>query len=138
MFKKRNKMHYFKVNVLNMEVFISEKDLVYNKYLRSLYLCIDAYIEVRDVENWKECPICELKPLVWRFNNGNSTACGCGSSIYNHFSIRSESIMSHIKRHNGSAASYNSNELCDNWNEYATTGKIVFDYKKEYEKNGKW
>lgn len=48
---------------------------------------------------WLPCPRCGLRPLVWEFDNGRSTACGCGTDGYCHWSVRAESIMSVIKRY---------------------------------------
>ena len=64
----------------------------------SKHLCIDAYEDPDNIEMWKKCPECSLKPKIWTFNNGMSTACGCGEDKYRHLSIRSESVMSVYKR----------------------------------------
>lgn len=105
------------------------------KLFRSRYKCIDAYVASKDPHNWLECPNCGLKPLIWEFNNGSSTACGCGENIYKHFRIESESIMSYVTRHNGSGLNYNPNALRDKWNHWVNTGEILFDPKKEREEN---
>ncbi len=101
------------------------------------YLCIDAYMDIEDPENWENCPNCGLKPRVWSFDNGRSTACGCGENRYNHFSIHAESIMSVVKRNNGSAEEYNSNALQKNWNEWCKTGRVVFEHAGN-RIDGKW
>ena len=101
------------------------------------YKCISAYTIPKDVEKWLPCPNCGLKPLTWEFNNGSSTACGCGKNEYDHFSIHSESIMSYITRHNGSALHYNSNNLRLNWNLWVTTGKELETHSKLREL-GRW
>lgn len=103
------------------------------------YCCIDKYIPVKNPSEWLSCPKCGLKPLVWEFDNGRYTACGCGENKYDHFSIRAESINSYLSR----ADRYNSSlynkwwyddykvELQDNWNAYCTTGDAeVFNRKK--------
>jgi hypothetical protein len=100
--------------------------LVYTNTERFLYKAIDAYIEVKNPEEWLDCPNCKLKPLIWEFNNGSSTACGCGKSIYDHFSIYAESIMSWIKRHDGSVLSYDNKALQKNWNHWVLTGEENF------------
>lgn len=79
------------------------------------YKAIDAYKIPKDPDSWYNCPNCNLKPLVWEFDNGRSTACGCGESIYRHFSIRAESIMDVFRREN-SFTNYESDQLRKNWN----------------------
>ena len=74
------------------------------------YKCISAYKIPDKSEEWLNCPDCGLKPLVWEYNNGRSTGCGCGENEYNHFSIWAESIMSHVTRYGGSALEYDSFE----------------------------
>ena len=86
--------------------------------LRSKYKAIDSYIKVPDPSHWLPCKSCGLIPLIWEFDNGRSTACGCGESIYNHHSIKAESIMSYIKRNNGSMAGYDNDELKRKWNKF--------------------
>lgn len=100
------------------------------------YLCIDAYKDPENQADWLDCPNCGIKPRVWVFDNGRSTACGCGNNIYDHFSIRAESIMSHAKRHNGSIMDYDSGELMKNWNHWVKTGEFLF--VNNYEKDGRW
>lgn len=39
------------------------------------YKAISAYKIPKDIDMWLVCPNCNLKPLVWEFNNGRSTAC---------------------------------------------------------------
>ncbi len=90
-------------------------------HVHSIYDCIDAYKDPSDDEHWEVCPCCELRPKVWKFDNGQSTACGCGESRYDHFSVHAESIMSHHKRNNGSLKDYDSDQLRKNWNEYCAT-----------------
>ena len=94
------------------------------------YKSISAYNIPRDVEDWIECPNCGLKPLTWEFNNGSSTACGCGENEYRHFSIHTESIMSYVTRHNGSALNYKSNGLRDNWNHWCKTGEVLESHEE--------
>lgn len=73
---------------------------------------------------WLPCPRCGLRPLVWEFDNGRFTACGCGTDCYSHWSVRAESIMSVIKRSdNGKSAEvYDIDELKNNWNHWVRTG----------------
>lgn len=101
------------------------KAVRYKKYPAWLYRCIDAYEEVDNPDEWDECPICHLKPLVWEYNNGRHTACGCGESKYKHFSITAPSIMAVARANKGSVLSYDKNELRDNWNKYARQHKYI-------------
>lgn len=72
---------------------------------RYKYKCIDAYEEPENPMEWLPCPRCGLRPLVWEFDNGRATACGCGTDCYSHWSVQAESIMSVIKRSdNGKSA----------------------------------
>lgn len=63
------------------------------------YKCINTYEKPENPMEWLPCPRCGLRPLVWEFDNGRSTACGCGTDGYCHWSVRAESIMSVIKRY---------------------------------------
>lgn len=64
---------------------------------RYKYKCIDAYEEPENPMEWLPCPRCGLRPLVWEFDDGRATACGCGTDRYSHWSVQAESIMSVIK-----------------------------------------
>ena len=101
------------------------------------YKCISAYGIPKDAEEWLACPNCGLRPLTWEFNNGCSTACGCGENEYSHFSIHTESIMSFIDRNNGSALHYPSNGLRENWNHWAKT-REERESHSELRKLGRW
>jgi len=105
------------------------------KNLRSKYKAIDSYVKVNNPSAWLPCKNCGLIPLVWEFNNGRSTACGCGENEYNHHSIGAESIMSYVTRNGGSAVGYNSDELRMNWNQWVKTGQDIF--KEQRAKNDK-
>jgi hypothetical protein len=104
-------------------------------FLRKRYKAISAYSKVDKPYMWYPCKNCGLIPLVWEFNNGRKTACGCGKNEYNHHSISAESIMSYVSRNNGSALEYNSDELRINWNHWVKTGEDLFKIQKE--KNNK-
>lgn len=102
---------------------------------RCKYKCIDAYEEPENPMEWLPCPRCGLRPLVWEFDNGRATACGCGTDCYRHWSVQAESIMSVIKRSDSghSAEAYDINELKNNWNHWVRTGEILF-----MPGNGRW
>lgn len=101
------------------------------------YKCISAYKIPTDVEQWLPCPNCGLKPLVWEFNNGRSTACGCGRNEYDHFSIIAESVLSVIERDSGSAMEYDINELKENWNYWVKNNKEKLTKQQLLDK-GRW
>lgn len=101
------------------------------------YKCISAYKIPDKPEEWLNCPNCGLIPLVWEYDNGRSTGCGCGENEYNHFSIWSESIMSHVSRNGGSALNYNSNKLKINWNYWVNHG-IELEPREQLLKEKKW
>ena len=94
------------------------------------YKCISAYKIPDKLELWLKCPNCNLKPLVWEFDNGRSTACGCGENEYNHFSIVAESVRSVAERCNGSVIHYNIDELLTNWNHWVKTGEFRITNKE--------
>lgn len=73
------------------------------------YKCTDVYKKPENPTEWLPCPRCGLRPLVWEFDNGRATACGCGTDCYSHWSVQAESIMSVIKRSHkiGSIFKYN-------------------------------
>lgn len=93
------------------------------------YKCISAYTIPKEPDMWKRCPNCKLIPLIWEYNNGRSTACGCGKSEYDHFSIVSESIMSYVSRNSGSIFGYKSDQLRINWNHWVDTGEELETHK---------
>ena len=87
-----------------------------------------------DVQIWERCPKCGFKPLVWSFNNGEYTACGCYYTEYNLFSIRAESIMSYYTNHR-TLEGY-TNDLRSNWNSYCK-GTLEKNFEAIKDKNGK-
>ncbi len=105
--------------------------------IQGKYKAISAYQIPKDVEDWLPCPNCGLRPLTWEFNNGRSTACGCGESEYNHFSIWAESIMSHVTRNGGSALNFESYRLRLNWNHWCETGEYL-EPRELLLEQGKW
>lgn len=94
------------------------KDTVFEKP-RLLYNAISAYIEVEKPEEWNNCNKCGYKPLIWEFDNGRSTSCGCGKNDYQHPSIHATDIITVMKNsENGqSMVDYDRDELRNNWNE---------------------
>lgn len=108
----------------------------YDKYDSSMYLFNDSYEEVSKPNQWKECPDCHLKPLIWIFDNGAYTACGCGKNMYDHLSIRTESINSKYNRL-GNTIGDTEEELMENWNHYCETHEDNFsNLKKKLEAKG--
>ena len=107
----------------------------FSRIRKKEYKGTTGYKEVDKPNEWLDCPECGLKPIVWEFNNGRSTSCGCGKNAYYHLSIKADSIMSVIARsHNGtSIMEYDIYELRDNWNHYIKTGEIKFS-----KITGKW
>ena len=103
---------------------------VWEEY-RKKYKAIEAYKKVNNPQFWLPCKECGLIPLVWEFNNGRSTACGCGENEDRHHSRHAESIMSFVKRNNGSALGFISDELRMNWNQWVKTGQDVYKQMKE-------
>lgn len=102
----------------------------------SWHFCINDY--KKPDGDWEKCPACELKPLVWVFDNGRSTACGCWKNRCDHFSIHAESIMSVHKRTGGKKMTEcNSDELRKNWNHWCKTGKVLFKHAGE-RTDGRW
>lgn len=107
------------------------------------YSCYDFYKPVKDPNAWLKCPICKLKPLIWEFDNGRQTACGCGMSPADHVIIYAASMNSiYNKDYNivyaeseGSTSArkkeYDPEELKNNWNHWCETGEILFDPKKK-------
>jgi hypothetical protein len=100
------------------------------KEFRKKYKGISSYVKVLYPSEWLHCKVCGLIPLVWEYNNGRSTACGCGKNDYDHLSIQCESVMSYVKRNNGSAVGFNPNGLRDNWNEWVSSGRDIFKEQK--------
>lgn len=120
--------------VLRKNQKLKKQELEYIDYIndfRSEYKAISAYDVVKDPWYWLNCPKCGLKPLVWEFNNGRSTACGCGENEYRHHSVEAESVMSYVTRNGGSALGYDSDELRKNWNHWCKTGEFLFHKTKE-------
>jgi len=118
---------------LFLEMDMNDKNNGYE--VHSSHFCIDDYKPVAD--EWSNCPYCKIQPKVWEFDNGRQTACGCWNNRYDHFSIRAESIMSVVKRCNGSAVEYNRDDLRKNWNHWCETGEVLFEHASK-RNDGKW
>lgn len=124
---------------------MEKKNGKYN--INSDYNCIDAYktleseykkyprLDYLNPENWLTCPFCGLKPKVWIFDNGRSTACGCWNSKFDHFSIHAESIMSKHKRKTD--MSDHGQDFMNNWNHWCKTGEELFLHAGQRE-DGRW
>lgn len=125
MFKDKNEMRDQKTQINSVGLAMIAEE----------YKCIDAYKKPENPMEWLPCPRCGLRPLVWEFDNGRATACGCGTDCYSHWSVQAESVMSVIKRSdNGkSAEAYDIDELKNNWNHWVRTGEILFTPG-----NGRW
>lgn len=126
------------LDILN-ENLAKYKELYYydnTNYAFSFYKCGDSYSEVQNHKLWKECPKCKLKPLIWIFDNGSYTSCGCGKNQYEHLTIQSESVNSKLKRA-GSLQGNTESELMENWNHWCDTGEDLFNKEKErFKKEG--
>jgi hypothetical protein len=104
--------------------------------LEGKYMCTDAYSIPKNPMMWEPCTDCGLRPLIWEFDNGRATACGCGTSPYEHHSIHAESVRSVVERCGGSAIEYDTDGLRKNWNQWVKTGKGVM--YKDLRDEGKW
>ncbi len=96
--------------------------------------CIDAFV-VPDGD-WLPCPNCGLKPKVWLFDNGRSTACGCWNDTYRHFSIHAESINSAYSR-TKKTEEHSPEDLMNNWNHWCKTGEVLFEHAGK-RNDGRW
>ena len=83
---------------------------------------IDAYKPVPEDEDWKPCPNCEVVPRIWQFNNGEHATCWC-TELYEESQARAESVLSFMKRNNGSLLNYDGDALRKAWNRYVETGE---------------
>ena len=112
--------------------------LMYNKYKLSDYYnsefdyfneISNTYVEVEKPDEWMECPKCNLKPLIWTFDNGAYARCQCSK-------IQAESYTSLYKRTGKTYYETSKSHICDdelkyNWNHYCTTGEDLFKKLKE-------
>lgn len=80
------------------------------------YPNFDFYVEPEDGP-WTPCPVCELPPRVWRFDNGQFTVCGCRSdwSDYACRHISAPSIMTYARQNNGNMTNWDRNSLRYSW-----------------------
>lgn len=126
--KVREQFDYFTSNLMYGKYPV-EKYLDYND--SSISSC---YNEVKNPNDWLECPNCGLKPLVWIYNNGATARCGCKKCIH------AESISSVYDRtgktlYNNSNSSSTRDELQYNWNHFCETGEDLFQKLKEENPN---
>ena len=108
-------------------------------HVHSYINSIDAYEQPHDGSgNWELCPHCGIKPEIWSFNNGRSTACGCWNDEYDRFSIHAESVISVHNRTGGLGMNeYDSDALRKNWNHWCLTGEILFEHASK-RTDGRW
>lgn len=103
-----------------------------------IYQAIGVYEDPPAEETWERCPRCHSLPKIWTFDNGRSTACKCGRSECDHWSIHAESILSFVKHNHGSCAGYDDDELRKNWNRYCATGIVTFERPNGGRADGRW
>jgi hypothetical protein len=103
------------------------------------YKSTSPYRRVENPELWEKCPGCKKIPIVWEFNNGRQTACGCGRNKYDHPSVHAESVLSVMKnsKTGTSSADYDTDGLRKNWNHWVETGEHLFS-PSAYEETGRW
>lgn len=111
--------------LLKKELYIFNKE---QKVKENYITDSESFVAVDKPEEWLDCPNCNLKPIIWEFDNGRYTSCGCGEDRYKSFSIRAQSVCSYHKKY-GNTAKYNkdTNDLMRNWNHYVLTGEILFE-----------
>ena len=91
----------------------------------NIYQC-DRSVYIRPQNGlWLNCRRCGLSPLIWTFDNGRFTACGCGFSIYNHLSIQAESVSA-SRRQTGDLRTYDPDRLRVNWNHWVQTSEVLY------------
>lgn len=81
---------------------------------RYKYKCIDAYEEPENPMEWLPCPRCGLRPLVWEFDNGRATACGCGTDCYTHWSVQAVACQTVIRNDICSKCCFVDTNICSN------------------------
>lgn len=81
----------------------------------------DHWEEILDEDGWSKCERCNTMPRLWRFNNGCYAKCIC-YGVYDCGPVRAESIMSYVKRNDGSALGYPRDSLRTEWNKFARDG----------------
>ncbi len=92
------------------------------------YDLIDSFlpldkIKYYDPEGWKECKQCNSLPCLWLFDNGSHACCKCFEK-YTNITVRTESIMSVLKR-TGTTEEYYIDALKEAWNRFVETRKIT-------------
>lgn len=66
-------------------------------------------------EEFELCPVCNTKPHLWIFDNGEFAKCLCGGT-YDKAHAQGMTIWEFHKLHNGDMTLWNHNDLRDNWN----------------------
>lgn len=87
---------------------------------------IDDYKPIPYHKGWKKCPKCKEIPRLWIFDNGKFAKCRCRHR-FEGAPVRSESILSFVKRNKGSLHGYDNNILRIKWNVWVMMG---FDQSK--------
>ena len=84
------------------------------------------YIEPESPSEWEKCKKCNYRPKVWEFDHGRFAECACAKNynMYEKKSVSSESIVSVIARAGGSAATYDSDALRKEWNDYVLRSEL--------------
>lgn len=91
-----------------------------NLYNVTIAQWFEWYEDPNDIGNWMTCRRCGYKPKIWVFDNGRFAECVCAKSYskYDKFRISCESIMSHLRKTNGSLIGYDGDGLRKAWNKY--------------------
>lgn len=100
-----------------------------NYEAHSFHYCIDAFKQPKDQDKWNACPKCGLKPLVWVFDNGEHTACGCWENRYKHFDVQADETIGDVVRRTGGFNGYDEDAHRRKWNAYCENYKEIPDAK---------
>ena len=119
------------------QIIVKDKRNININIILGKYKATPAYEIPKNINQWLNCRNCKLKPLTWCYDNGSSTACGCGENEYNKFSIYTESIMSYLVRNNLSAINYNYDKLRINWNYWVINNNLL-ETKEHMASLGRW
>ena len=93
----------------------------WSRHVIDAYKPLEAFGHLH-TEDWSICPKCGEQPRIWWFDNGLNAKCCC-SELFGIDQAKSESIMSYLKRNNGSSVGYlGTEDLRLRWNKYCETG----------------